>query len=108
MRVTKKIGIFYLDEQWADIVIEEVMKDIPCQLIKLIGDSNVNGRWFEFKDGGWVKTIKATNNNVRGKKVEMAIMQEGIDKETQDSIYAAVVHSDDVIVLKYKYELENL
>lgn len=109
MRITKKIGIFYIDESWANEVFEEIVKWIPSSWI--IYRRVIKGKRFcALNDGGTIETINAVNkNNVRGKKVELAIEQEGLDKEVQEEIWFGCVHHPfDRITIKDVEELERL
>ena len=109
MRFTKRIGIFYKDADWANKIFDEITKNIPPSFVayrRILKEK----RLCALEDGGCIETIKAVSrNNVRGKKVELAIEQEGLDKEVQEEIWFGCVHHPfDRITIKDIKELEML
>ena len=105
-RFTKRVGIFYKDADWANKIFDEITKDIPPSFVtyrRILKEK----RLCVLEDGGYIETINAATMG-RTKRVELAIIQDGLDEELQKEIWLRVHHPFDQRIIKDVEELKEM
>lgn len=74
----RKIGIWYIDKEWADGIFKEILAMFPSDVISKAVNSQYNMR-IDFKDGSFIKMILATDSS-RGCSFTDSYIQKGISE----------------------------
>ena len=73
--IAQRIGIYYKDEFWLEDFLNELLKNIPEDIIIYRKKDCI-----KLKDGTFIKAVKA-NFNARGQKFDKIFMQSEIDED---------------------------
>lgn len=76
--IAQRIGIYYKDEFWLEDFLNELLKNIPEDIIIRKEKDCVR-----LKDGTFIKAVRA-NSDARGHKFDKIFMQSGIDEDTYE------------------------
>ena len=76
--IAQRIGIYYKDKFWLEDFLNELLKNIPEDIIVRREKDCIR-----LKDGTFIKAVKA-NFNARGQKFDKIFMQSGIDEDTYE------------------------
>lgn len=78
--IAQRIGIYYKDEFWLENFLNELLKNIPEDIIICKKKDCVR-----LKDGTFIKAVRAKSNAI-GHKFDKIFMQSGIDENTYEII----------------------
>ena len=73
--IAQRIGIYYKDKFWLEDFLNELLKNIPEDIIIRREKDCIR-----LKDGTFIKVVKA-NSNARGHKFDKIFMQSEIDED---------------------------
>jgi hypothetical protein len=73
--ISQRIGVCYKDESWAREVFDQLLRQIPPQMVYKHSDRRI-----ELIDGSYIMRFPATDS-ARGRKLNKIYIQEGIDEE---------------------------
>ena len=73
--ISQRIGVCYRDESWARAVFDQILRQIPPQMVY-----QHNDRRIELIDGSYIIRFPA-NESCRGRKLNKIYVQEGVDEE---------------------------
>lgn len=76
--IVQRIGIYYKDEFWLEDFLNELLRNVPEDIIIRKEKDCVR-----LKDGTFIKAVRA-NSNARGCKFDKIFMQSGIDEDTYE------------------------
>ena len=76
--IAQRIGIYYKDKFWLEDFLNELLKNIPEDIIICRGKD-----YIRLKDETFIKAVKV-NSNARGHKFDKIFMQSGIDEDTYE------------------------
>ena len=76
--IAQRIGIYYKDEFWLEDFLNELLRNIPEDIIIRKEKDCVR-----LKDGTFIKAVRA-NSDARGHKFDKIFMQSGIDEDTYE------------------------
>ena len=76
--IAQRIGIYYKDEFWLEDFLNELLKNIPEDIIIRKEKDCVR-----LKDGTFIKAVRV-NSNAKGHKFDKIFMQSGIDEDTYE------------------------
>ena len=76
--IAQRIGIYYKDEFWLEDFLNELLRNIPEDIIICRGKD-----YIRLKDETFIKAVKV-NSNARGHKFDKIFMQSGIDEDTYE------------------------
>lgn len=76
--IAQRIGIYYKDKFWLEDFLNELLKNIPEDIIIRREKDCIR-----LKDGTFIKAVRA-NFNARGNKFDKIFMQSGIDEDTYE------------------------
>lgn len=76
--IAQRIGIYYKDEFWLEDFLNELLKNIPEDII-IRKEKNC----VRLKDGTFIKAVRA-NSDARGHRFDKIFMQSGIDEDTYE------------------------
>lgn len=80
--IHQKIGIFFKDKEWGNIVFDNICKSIPKEKInRICKRKEIYGSYVELVTGTIIEMI-IVNGNCRAKRVNKAIIQSGLDRNT--------------------------
>lgn len=73
--IAQRIGIYYKDEFWLEDFLNELLRNVPEDIIIRKEKDCVR-----LKDGTFIKAVRA-NSDARGHKFDKIFMQSGIDED---------------------------
>ena len=76
--IAQRIGIYYKDKFWLEDFLNELLKNIPEDII-----IRREKDFIILKDGTFIRAVKA-NSGARGHKFDKIFMQSGIDEDTYE------------------------
>ena len=76
--IAQRIGIYYKDKFWLEDFLNELLKNIPEDIIIRREKDCIR-----LKDGTFIKAVRA-NSNAKGHKFDKIFMQSGIDEDTYE------------------------
>ena len=94
-----RIGIFYIDYEWAEDIFYKLMSDIPRDAVELYQNGR-NSMVIKLKDGSYIKFIPA-NDNSKGHKLNRIYYQDGVSDDVISKIIRPMWVSQPPIELKF-------
>ena len=76
--IAQRIGIYYKDEFWLEDFLNELLRNIPEDII-----IRKEKDYVRLKDETFIKAVKV-NSNARGHNFDKIFMQSGIDEDTYE------------------------
>lgn len=78
--IAQRIGIYYKDEFWLKDFLNELLRNIPEDIIVKRAKDYIG-----LKDGTFIKAVRA-NSNVKGHRFDKIFMQSGIEEKIYNTI----------------------